>query len=106
MLAQGHEHPPHGGAVGAAEPVMLRLYEHARDMLPFDPGLPSAVEMEALLQSCGCMAKPSDLGVDVLLLKRSILHAKEVRPRYTILSFAAENGFLEDFAEGYPYPSA
>ncbi len=101
MLKNGLGHISHGAAVGVATPIVLRLYECMAPYLPKGIDLPSAEEVESLLRMAGGKVTPAMLGVGGALLHDSLLHAMEVRPRYTIFRYAKEKGLLEAFAKAY-----
>ena len=55
--------------------------------------------ISSLLRSIGAEDNPKDLGISKELFRHSVIHAKEVRPRYTILQYAADIGELERIAD-------
>lgn len=57
-----------------------------------------ASRLEAILRTAGAPVNPKDLGMDADEIRGSILHAREIRSRYTILDLAADLGLLEEFA--------
>ncbi len=99
-IAKGHEHPLHGNAVGAATVAMAMIYELLSDKLPAScrRPLPSAKVAE-LLSRTGAADSPRKLGIPRELFHESVLHAMEVRPRYTILRFASDLGLLPELAD-------
>jgi glycerol-1-phosphate dehydrogenase [NAD(P)+] len=58
--------------------------------------LPTA-NLYATLAAAGAPTTAADLGVPQRLYRDALLHAREIRNRYTILDFAAETGRLERF---------
>lgn len=61
--------------------------------------VPDQKEIIDLLKSAGCCYNPKALGIDKEVFRSSIKHAKEIRPRYTILHLAQELGLLEQAAD-------
>ncbi|EIW20072.1 MULTISPECIES: sn-glycerol-1-phosphate dehydrogenase [Pelosinus] len=56
-----------------------------------------ANRVESLMKSAGAPIKPEEVGVDQRTVLDSVLVAKEVRPRYTILNLLSDLGLLEEF---------
>jgi len=56
--------------------------------------------MREKLASAGGPTTASELGCDVNLYRQAVLHAREIRNRYSMLDLAADAGLLEDFVEG------
>jgi glycerol-1-phosphate dehydrogenase [NAD(P)+] len=56
-----------------------------------------ADRVESLMKSAGAPIKPEEVGVDQRTVLNSVLVAKEVRPRYTILNLLSDLGLLEEF---------
>lgn len=98
-LRRGEAHPLHGNAVGAAAVVSATLYELAKDELPEGFPLPDKQRILAGLKAAGAAPGPRELGISRELFHRSVLHAMEIRERYTILRFCDEHRRLEEFAE-------
>lgn len=98
-LKNGSAHALHGNAVGSATVAVSRMYELLRDLLPEDFVVPDSTVIRRLLKTAGAAVTPADLGISRELFHRSMLEAMHVRPRYTILRFAAERGRLEDVAD-------
>lgn len=98
-LKNGREHPLHGNSVGVATVVMASVYEILGDKIPVacKPLKPS--EVSAILKHAGACDNPRELGISHELFHESVLHAKEIRPRYTVLQFASERGMLDSIAE-------
>ena len=61
---------------------------------------PKADEIEQLLKKAGedVPTRPEDVGFDRKMIQETILYAKEVRQRYTILQLLGDMGLLEQFA--------
>ncbi len=97
-LAKGVEHPLHGNSVGAASVVIAYLYELLNDKLPAGVEAPKPEEIKKLLKESGSCDNPAELGISRDLFKRSVLHAMDIRPRYTVFHLAAELGLLERYA--------
>jgi glycerol-1-phosphate dehydrogenase [NAD(P)+] len=98
-LAKGEEHALHGNAVGAATPVVARLYALMADLLPERMPHPDAAEIQQLLRQAGAADSPRALGISREVFHRSLLEAMHIRPRFTILRFAADHGRLAALAE-------
>ncbi|SFL47831.1 sn-glycerol-1-phosphate dehydrogenase [Pelosinus propionicus] len=56
-----------------------------------------ADRVESLMKGAGAPIKPEEVGVDQQTVLDSLLVAKEVRPRYTILNLLSDLGLLEEF---------
>jgi glycerol-1-phosphate dehydrogenase [NAD(P)+] len=63
-----------------------------------------AVPLETALQTAGAPTHPSELGMPPARARDSIVHAREIRARYTGLDLAADIGILEDFASRHAHP--
>jgi len=57
--------------------------------------------LEKILQDAGHPVSFSRLGISQKDLKDALLHARELRARYTVLDLAFDLGILEDFADRY-----
>jgi glycerol-1-phosphate dehydrogenase [NAD(P)+] len=60
--------------------------------------IPNSDELRGILRDCGAAVSPSEIGVDEQLVYDSIMAAKDLRPRYTILQIITDLGLLEEFA--------
>ena len=60
---------------------------------------PSVSEIEDLLKRAGAPMNPKEIGVDERIVFDSILYAKEIRPRYTVLQLLWDIDLLGDFAQ-------
>jgi len=98
-LAKGEEHPLHGNSVGAAAVVVSSLYELMNERQAINVEVSRPEEIRNLLRMAGANDNPAGLGISRELFKRSVLHAMEVRPRYTIYHPIAKAGLLEQFAD-------
>ena len=58
---------------------------------------PSA-EMAAALMAAGAPTKPADIHIPAAFYRQAVLHAREIRDRYTFLDLAAESGRLDSSA--------
>lgn len=98
-LKRGIDHPLHGNSVAVGAVISAMLYELASDYLPerFIP--PSKTEVIETLKSAGAPVYPKDIDLSKDLLHYSILHAMEIRERYTILRFCDERDLLPSFAD-------
>jgi glycerol-1-phosphate dehydrogenase [NAD(P)+] len=61
--------------------------------------VPVAVMQKALADSGG-PTTAKELGLDVDFYREAVIHAREIRKRYSALDLAADAGFLEEFAAG------
>jgi len=52
------------------------------------------------LRAAGGATTAEELGLDVDLYREALLHAREIRDRYSFLDLAADMGILEDFVAG------
>ena len=91
----------HGIQVGVATPVVARFFEEVEDILPegVKELCPPHEEIEALLRKGGAPYSPKQIGIDRELFRQSLLKGYEVRPRYSVMQFAKDNGRLEQIAE-------
>ena len=60
--------------------------------------VPSAKEIEAILQKVDAPINPLQVGVDSNTILNSIIFAKEIRSRYTVLQLLWDLGLLREFA--------
>jgi glycerol-1-phosphate dehydrogenase [NAD(P)+] len=56
--------------------------------------------LQAALVAAGAPLTAEDLGLDPSLYREAVLHAREIRNRFTILDLAADSGLLAEFAAG------
>lgn len=59
---------------------------------------PSATELKAILLTAGAPVNPQEVGVDSEMVYQSIIYAKEIRVRYTILQLLWDLGLSEEYA--------
>ena len=100
-IARGLNPNHHGIQVGVATPVIARFFEELEDILPEGTKelCPSSDEIKALLEKGGAPTSPKEIGIDRELFRQSLLKGYTVRPRYSIMQFAKDNGRLEEIAE-------
>ncbi len=102
-VAAGREHQLHGNAVGTATVISALLYEMTEEKLPgvLPKGLayPSSEYIISLLNKVGACTSPKELGISRELFKSSVLYAKRLRFKYTILNLLDEHGKLQEFSE-------
>lgn len=91
----------HGIQVGVATPVIARFFEEVEDILPegVKELCPPHEEIEALLRKGGAPYSPKQIGISRELFRQSLLNGYQVRPRYSVMQFAKDNGRLEEIAE-------
>lgn len=93
-LSRGEEHPLHGNAVGVAAVVSASLYELAASQLPGGFQRPDKARILQCLEAAGACTDPRSLGIRRELFFQSVLHAMEIRERFTILRFLDGKGLL------------
>ncbi len=98
-LSHGREHPLHGNSVGAASVVISALYHLFSDDLITSLNVPEPEHLQKLLNAAGAADSPKTLGIGRKLFKESLIHAMEIRPRYTIFHYAAKAGLLEKYSD-------
>jgi len=98
-LKNHQAHALHGNAVGSATVAIARVYELMGDLLPAGFVVPEAQAIRGWLKKAGSAVTPADLGIDRGLFHKSVLEAMHVRPRFTILRFAADRGRLAGIAD-------
>ena len=100
-IARGLNPNHHGIQVGVATPIIARFFEELADILPEGTGAlcPPHEEIEALLAKGGAPTSPKDIGISKQLFHDSLLKGYTVRPRYSIMQFAKDNGRLEEIAD-------
>jgi glycerol-1-phosphate dehydrogenase [NAD(P)+] len=59
----------------------------------------SSAELEAVLRLAGAPTRPTDLGIPEAAYRDAVLHAREIRDRYTFLDLAADSGRLAGWSE-------
>ena len=65
----------------------------------------SATVLESALRRCGAPTRSADLGLSEAVYREAVLHAREVRDRYTFLDFAADTGVLAALVGESPVPA-
>ncbi|WP_455129913.1 sn-glycerol-1-phosphate dehydrogenase [Pseudoramibacter alactolyticus] len=100
-IARGLNPIHHGLQVGVATPVIARFFEELADILPEGTGAlcPSHEEIEKLLARGGAPVTPKDIDLSRELFHASLIGGYKVRPRYSVMEFAAEHGRLEAIAD-------
>ncbi|MBQ7879724.1 MAG: iron-containing alcohol dehydrogenase, partial [Clostridia bacterium] len=101
FIARGLNPNHHGIQVGVATVVIARFFEELADLLPagVQALCPPHTEIEKLLQVADAPVSPKEIGVSRELFYASLINGYKVRPRYSILQFAKENGRLENIAQ-------
>ncbi len=97
-LARGVEHPLHGNSVGVGTVVISHIYQMVKQKYKLEIDTPEPAYISSLLRAVGAADNPFDLGIDRRTFTESVLHAKEIRPRYTVLHMAEKLGILEEAA--------
>lgn len=98
-LAKGEEHPLHGNSVGVGTVIISRIYEKIQKKLSLDFEVPTAEYVIEQLKNAGSIYDPKTLGIKREVFRDSVIHAKEIRPRYTVLQLSQDEGILESTAE-------
>lgn len=93
-LRRGEEHPLHGNAVGVGTVLAASLYEMAAEYLPQGFAAPDKGLILACLQAAGSCADPKELGIRRELCLESLLHAMELRDRFTVQKLLEQKGKL------------
>ncbi|MEM9439459.1 MAG: iron-containing alcohol dehydrogenase [Pseudomonadota bacterium] len=55
--------------------------------------------LESGLNSVGLTDAPGDLGIDIAFYRDAVVHARELRNRFTMLDIAADSGLLEPYLD-------
>ncbi|MEG1427784.1 MAG: sn-glycerol-1-phosphate dehydrogenase, partial [Oscillospiraceae bacterium] len=95
LLQANLPHPLHGNCVGAAAVVSASIYEFFPELSHLAPNTSAIREF---LHLAGCAVNPRELGISRELFHHSVLHAMEIRDRYTILRYGAERNRLPEIA--------
>ena len=98
-LRRGEEHPLHGNAVGVGTVLTASLYEMAAEYLPQGFAAPDKGQILACLQAAGSCADPKELGIRRELCLESLLHAMELRDRFTVQKLLEQKGQLISCAQ-------
>lgn len=93
-LRWGQPHPLHGNSVGVGAVLSASLYQLAQSRLPQGFPLPDKGHILRCLTAAGSPTGPQELGIRQDLFYESILHAMEIRDRFTILRFLDREGLL------------
>lgn len=98
-LRRGEEHPLHGNAVGVGTVLAASLYEMAAEYLPQGFAAPDKGQILTCLQAAGSCADPKELGIRRELCLESLLHAMELRDRFTVQKLLEQKGKLASCAQ-------
>jgi len=98
-IANGHERPLYGNAVGVGTVVISSIYEMMAGRIPSACEPAKSAEIAAILKRVGACYSPKSLGISRELFHESVIHAKEVCPHYTVLHLASSYGLLGKFAD-------
>lgn len=101
FIARGLNPNHHGIQVGVATVIITHFFEELGDTLPkgCKELCPTPSEIVKLLKKADAPTNPKEIGIDRELFYQSLLNAHTVRPRYSILQFAKEQGRLETIAK-------
>ena len=100
-LRRGEEHPLHGNAVGVGTVLAASLYEMAAEYLPQGFAAPDKGQILACLQAAGSCADPKELGIRRELCLESLLHAMELRDRFTVQKLLEQKGIFSRMWQNY-----
>ena len=91
----------HGIQVGVATIAVARFFEELYVILPESTKAlcPDSKEIIKLLKTAGAPASPKEIGINRELFYNSLVNGYTVRPRYSVLKFAKDNGRIEEIAE-------
>ncbi len=98
-IKNGRDYPLHGISVGIFAVVMARFYEMARRDGYTDIETPTAEEIRTLLLSINAPTHPKDIGISKELFYNALMESKDLRPRYAMLKYAYERGFLYQYVD-------
>ncbi len=98
-IAAGQDYPLHGNTVGVCTVVMARFYELAAQDGHIDITVPSPQWIRGLLERLGAPVHPKELGISREEFYTCMMTAKDLRPRYSMLKYAHEKGFLRPYVE-------
>jgi glycerol-1-phosphate dehydrogenase [NAD(P)+] len=77
---------------------LAAIQEHWQEIRQLLAALPSAAEAENLLGRIGGPVRPVQVGLDSQTVRDSVLYAKEIRDRYTVLQLLWDLELLEPYA--------
>jgi glycerol-1-phosphate dehydrogenase [NAD(P)+] len=98
-LSRDLEHPLHGNSVGVGTIISAWIYKELKIEEKYGIKVPGPEEIIKLLDSIGAKSSPKALGIERELFHRSVIHALEIRPRFTILQYAKNENKLEECAD-------
>jgi len=98
-LSNNQPHPLHGNSVGAATLVISMIYQLMKNKIPKEINPPDPEFIISIHEKVGSVYNPKDLGIPKEVFADSIIHAREIRNRYTILQLAYEYNLLEKFSK-------
>ena len=98
-LSRKLTHALHGNSVGVGTIISAWIYKELKIEEKYGIKVPTPDEIIKLLDSIGAKASPKTLGIEKELFHRSIIHALEIRTRYTILQYAKNENKLEECAD-------
>ncbi len=97
-LANGRPHALHGQQVGVATPCIAAFYQALEIGRTHGITVPPPGELRALLRLAGCETTPQRIGISEALLVEALERAYTVRDRYTVFTYAQQQGRLEELA--------
>lgn len=101
FIARGLNPNHHGIQVGVATVVIARYFEELKNILPDGVAekCPHHTEIEKLLRVVDAPVTPQEIGISRELFYQSLINGHKVRPRYSVLQFAKDNGLDETIAK-------
>lgn len=101
FIARGLNPNHHGIQVGVATVAIARYFEELKNLLPVGviEKCPHYTEIEKLLKIVDAPTTPQEIGISRELFYQSLINGHTVRPRYSILQFAHDNGLTEEIAQ-------
>lgn len=94
-ISKNIPHPLHGNSVGVGTVVVSMIYQLMKDKLPTGLTPPDPEYLISIHKMVGSIYNPKELGIPKDVFQDSIIHAREIRNRYTIFQLAHEFNLLE-----------
>jgi glycerol-1-phosphate dehydrogenase [NAD(P)+] len=94
-ISKNIPHPLHGNSVGVGTVVVSMIYQLMKDKLPKGLTPPDPQYLISIHKKVGSIYTPKELDIPKDVFQDSIIHAREIRNRYTILQLAHEFNLLE-----------
>lgn len=98
-ISKNKPHPLHGNSVGVGTVIVSMIYRLMKNNIPKEISPVDPEYLISLHEKVGSTYDPKELGISKELFRESIIHAREIRNRYTILQLAYEHNKLEKIAK-------